>query len=106
MRFDPAEIRAAASKDFDSVWQQGVDYLGKPSSNHRYPRRTCQYGTPHPVFDTIHQLREAYLRLGFDEAMNQVIVDAGDVYKQFGSEALAVLDRCFYLAGLPRPDAG
>lgn len=106
MRFDPAEIREAASKDFDSVWQQGVDYLGRPSSNQRYPRRTCQYGTPHPIFDTIHQLREAYLRLGFDEAMNQVIVDASDVYKQFGSEALAVLDRCFYLAGLPRPDVG
>jgi len=58
------------------------------------------------VFQTIQRLREAYLRLGFSEAMNPVIVDASEVHKQFGSEALAVLDRCFYLAGLPRPDVG
>jgi O-phosphoseryl-tRNA synthetase len=38
--------------------------------------------------------------------MNPVMVDSSDVYRQFGSEALAVLDRCFYLAGLPRPDIG
>jgi O-phosphoseryl-tRNA synthetase len=38
--------------------------------------------------------------------MVPVIVDAAEVKKQFGSEALAVLDRCFYLAGLPRPDVG
>lgn len=106
MKFDPAQIREAALADFDHAWQQGREYLGKPPLNERYPRRTCSYGTPHPIFDTIHRLREAYLRLGFSEAMNPVMVEAQEVYKQFGSEALAVLDRCFYLAGLPRPDIG
>ena len=38
--------------------------------------------------------------------MNPLIVDDKEVHKQFGSEALAVLDRCFYLAGLPRPNVG
>lgn len=38
--------------------------------------------------------------------MNPIIVDEQEVHKQFGHEALAVLDRCFYLAGLPRPNAG
>lgn len=38
--------------------------------------------------------------------MNPLIVEDQEVKKQFGSEALAVLDRCFYLAGLPRPDIG
>lgn len=106
MRFDPAQIKEAAKEDFDKAWQQGREYLGKPSVNDRYPRRILSYGVPHPIFDTIHKLREAYLRLGFSEAMNPVMVEAQDVYRQFGSEALAVLDRCFYLAGLPRPDIG
>jgi len=106
MRFDPSQIKEAASKDFDATWQQGREYLARPGINERYPRRSYSYGVPHPIFDTIQRLREAYLRLGFNEAMNPVMVDAKDVYRQFGSEALAVLDRCFYLAGLPRPDVG
>lgn len=106
MKFDPAQIREAANQDFDKAWRQGAAYLGRPLINDRYPRCTRGYGVPHPIFDTIQLLREAYLRLGFSEAMNPVMVDALDVYRQFGSEALAVLDRCFYLAGLPRPDIG
>jgi len=106
MKFDPSQIREAAKEDFDKAWQQGKEYLGKPTINERYPRNTYSFGTPHPIFDTIQKLREAYLRLGFSEAMNPVMVEAQDVYRQFGSEALAVLDRCFYLAGLPRPDIG
>ncbi len=106
MKFDPARVREEALADFDKTWRQGREYLKKPPLNERYPRKTFHYGTPHPIFDTIQRLREAYLRLGFTEAMNPVMVEAQDVYKQFGSEALAVLDRCFYLAGLPRPDIG
>ncbi len=106
MKFDPSQIREAAKEDFDKTWQQGREYLGKPTINARYPRNTYSFGTAHPIFDTIQKLREAYLRLGFSEAMNPVMVEAQDVYRQFGSEALAVLDRCFYLAGLPRPDIG
>jgi O-phosphoseryl-tRNA synthetase len=33
-------------------------------------------------------------------------VDEQDVYRQFGPEAMAVLDRVFYLGGLPRPNVG
>lgn len=106
MRFDPARIREAAGEDFNAAWQLGREYIDVPSLNRRYPRRICSYGTPHPIFDVIERLREAYLRLGFDEAMNPLIVEDQEVKKQFGSEALAVLDRCFYLAGLPRPDVG
>ena len=106
MKFDPGIIREAAKEDFDKTWQQGRDYLGKPALNDRYPRNTKLFGAAHPIFDTIQKLREAYMRLGFNEAMNPVMVEAQDVYRQFGSEALAVLDRCFYLAGLPRPDIG
>jgi len=106
MKFDPNQIREAARKDFDKTWQEGREYLGRPSLNERYPRNSYSFGSVHPIFDTVQKLREAYIRLGFNEAMNPVMVEAQDVYRQFGSEALAVLDRCFYLAGLPRPDIG
>jgi len=33
-------------------------------------------------------------------------VEDRDIHKQFGYEALAVLDRCFYVGGLPRPNVG
>ena len=58
------------------------------------------------LYNTIWELRQTYLNLGFNETVNPVFVDEEDIYKQFGPEAPAVLDRCFYLAGLPRPDIG
>ena len=58
------------------------------------------------LFNTIWELRQAYLKLGFDETVNPLFVEEDDIYRQFGPEAPAVLDRCFYLAGLPRPDIG
>ena len=51
-------------------------------------------------------LREIYLELGFSEVVNPMIVDEADIYKQYGDEAPAILDRCYYLATLPRPDIG
>ena len=56
------------------------------------------------LYDTLAQLRQAYLNLGFNEAVNPVFIEEDHIYKQFGPEAPAVLDRCFYTAGLPRPD--
>ena len=71
-----------------------------------YPCRVYKRAQAHPVFATINRLRETYLSLGFDEAENPVIIDEKDIYRQFGPEAMAVLDRVFYLGGLPRPNVG
>ncbi|MGC9443961.1 MAG: O-phosphoserine--tRNA ligase [Candidatus Methanospirareceae archaeon] len=108
MKFDPKDVRAETSADFESAWMRGVQYASKRGLNEGYPRslRQVRWGKPHPVLETIQALREAYLRLGFEEMINPVIIDAEDVKRQFGKEALAVLDRCYYLAGLPRPDIG
>ena len=108
MKFNPKQIREDTSKDFEAAWISGTKYASERGFNEGYPRSLLrlQCGKPHPVFETIQKLREAYLRLGFEEAMNPVIIEADDVKKQFGKEALAVLDRCYYLAGLPRPDIG
>jgi O-phosphoseryl-tRNA synthetase len=58
------------------------------------------------LYDTIWEIRNTYLKLGFNETVNPLFVEEEDIYKQFGPEAAAVLDRCFYLSGLPRPDIG
>ncbi|MCE8426460.1 MAG: O-phosphoserine--tRNA ligase [Candidatus Methanoperedens sp.] len=106
MKFNPDEIKEATKKDFDASWNEGKKYVSNPGINEQYPRVALKYGKPHPVFDTIQRLRDAYMRMGFEEFMNPVIVEDRDIHKQFGYEALAVLDRCFYIGGLPRPNVG
>ncbi|MDD4331358.1 MAG: O-phosphoserine--tRNA ligase [Methanosarcinaceae archaeon] len=106
MRFDPEKIKKEAKENFDLTWNEGKNLIKTLPLNERYPRTTLPYGKVHPVYETIQRLREAYLRMGFSEMMNPLIVDEREVHKQFGNEALAVLDRCFYLAGLPRPNVG
>ncbi|ENN95753.1 O-phosphoseryl-tRNA ligase [Methanocaldococcus villosus KIN24-T80] len=105
MRFNIKEVLNLAERDFEKAWRDSKKYI-KKEINKRYPRINIEYGKPHPVMEVIQRLREAYLRMGFEEVINPIIVDELEVYKQFGSEAMAVLDRCFYLAGLPRPDVG
>jgi phosphoserine-tRNA(Cys) ligase (EC 6.1.1.-) len=106
MKFNPDDIKKAASEDFDAAWNMGKNYISEKKLNEQYPHMTLKYGKPHPVYDTISKLRDAYLRMGFEEMMNPLIVDEKEVHKQFSHEALAVLDRCFYLSGLPRPNVG
>ncbi|MCU4139842.1 MAG: O-phosphoseryl-tRNA synthetase [Methanophagales archaeon] len=106
MRFDTERIKEEVRKDFEHAWLQGVRYVAEREVDERFPKSRVRVGKSHPIFDTIQRLREAYIRLGFEEVVNPVFVSDEDVKKQFGKEALAVLDRCFYLAGLPRPDIG
>lgn len=106
MKFDPKKILEEVEKDFERAWLEGRRYVSERPINERFPRTLLQVGKPHPVFELIQRLREAYLRLGFEEVINPIIIEEAHVHKQFGKEAFAVLDRCFYLAGLPRPDIG
>lgn len=80
--------------------------LKKPHHDDEYPRLKLETGKTHMLYDTVAQIRQAYLNLGFNEAVNPVFIEEDHIYKQFGPEAPAVLDRCFYLSGLPRPDIG
>lgn len=106
MIFDTEHYKKLGKEDFESAWHTGPSVLTPPSAKSLYPRLTYHRSRVHPVFETIHRLREVYLALGFDEAENPVIVDEQEVYRQFGPEAMAVLDRVFYLGGLPRPNVG
>jgi O-phosphoseryl-tRNA synthetase len=100
------EILKLAKRDFEKAWVETGKGLKNPHHDEEYPRLHFQPGRTHPLADTIAQLRQAYLLLGFQETINPVFIEEEHVYRQFGPEAPAVLDRCFYLAGLPRPDIG
>jgi O-phosphoseryl-tRNA synthetase len=100
------EIVRLAKRDFEKAWVETAKTLKKPHHDSEYPRLHFKTGQSHMLYDTIAELRQAYMKLGFDETVNPVFIDEEQIYKQFGPEAPAVLDRCFYLAGLPRPDIG
>jgi O-phosphoseryl-tRNA synthetase len=106
MRFNVEEWRERSRCDFEGAWHAGPSVLTPPGSAEVYPRLAYGRASRHPVFETIHRLREAYLSIGFSEYANPLIVEEAEVYRQFGSEAMAVLDRVFYLGGLPRPNVG
>ncbi|WP_456467747.1 O-phosphoserine--tRNA ligase [Archaeoglobus sp.] len=106
MKFDPQKYRELSRKDFEEAWKSGKEVLGIRDPNKVYPRIGFEFGAEHPVFRTVERLRKAYIAIGFSEVVNPIIVEDVHVRKQFGREALAVLDRCFYLASLPKPNVG
>lgn len=103
---DKKKIVKLAKKDFEKAWMESGKLVYKPHPDEAYPKLKYDMGQSHVLYDTLQKLREAYLRLGFDEYVNPVLIDKSHVHKQFGKEAPAVLDRCFFVAGLPRPDIG
>ena len=106
MRFNAEEWKRRAKEDFERAWIDGKSVLTSVPLFKKYPLTGYEIGRPHPVYETIQRLRQAYLRIGFSEVVNPVIVEDVHIKRQFSKEALAVLDRCFYLAGLPRPNVG
>jgi O-phosphoseryl-tRNA synthetase len=106
MRFNPEDWKKKTQENFEGAWHEGPSVLTPSGHEGKYPNLGYRRALAHPIFTTINRLRETYLSLGFDEAENPVIIDEKDIYRQFGPEAMAVLDRVFYLGGLPRPNVG
>ena len=106
MRFNPEDSKKKTHENFEMAWHEGPSVLTPSGHEGKYPNLGYKRALAHPIFATINRLRETYLSLGFDEAENPVIIDEKDIYRQFGPEAMAVLDRVFYLGGLPRPNVG
>ena len=99
--FDAASIRKNAKANFVATWLATADLV---------PRNTAvplpAKGKSHPLRDLMQRSREILLARGFDEAENLTILPDADVTRQYGPEALVILDRAFYLAQLPRPEIG
>lgn len=102
MVFNIKEIKAESKRNFRETWIETAKLLPAKSSKNYAGGR----GTPHPIHELAQKSRQAFIELGFDEIENPVFVTEEDVYKQYGPEAPVILDRCYYLAGLPRPDIG
>jgi len=101
----PYEILKRVKKEgFEQVWQQSAHLLPKPTK--RINLLDAKPGVSHPLFDLVQIMRQSFLNLGFIEVSNPIIVDETEVYKQYGPEAPVILDRCYYLATLPRPEIG
>ena len=101
MEFDTEDIKKRAKKDFEKAWIDTAKIL--PSGAKDYSGGT---GKAHPVQEISQEIRKIFLNLGFDEVENPLFVPEEEVYWQYGPEAPVILDRCYYLAGLPRPDIG
>lgn len=102
MPFDVEKIKGDAKLDYEQAWLQTRELLemkGKKFELHKKAKT-------HPVSDFISEARQVMLTLGFEELVLPMFVEEEDVYRQYGPEAALILDRLFYLAGLPRPDIG
>jgi len=105
MKFDPEQVKLETKEDFDRAWSTSGKYVTQPVPDKDYSIEN-EPGKAHPVYDTLNKLREAYLYMGFEEMVNPIIIEESDIFKQFNYEALAVLDRVYYIGGLPRPNVG
>lgn len=102
MAFDTRKLKGDAKKDFRKTWLESAKFVPeKGRVNYSVGK-----GKPHPVQDLIQKVRKVFLDMGFEEVENPMFVSEEDVYKQYGPEAPVILDRVYYLAGLPRPDIG
>ncbi|MBN2517844.1 MAG: O-phosphoserine--tRNA ligase [Candidatus Altiarchaeota archaeon] len=106
MIYDTKKIQQEAKKDFFKTWEKTKLQLPKDVPGFKEKLLKPSIPEPHPLQNTIQKIRSTFLSLGFKEVENPLFVEEQDVYKQYGPEAPAILDRCYYLAGLPRPDIG
>ena len=97
-------LNLVEQEGFEKVWKESTKLIPEPT--HRIQLVDVKPGEAHPLYEAMQRLRSIFLQLGFTEVSNPIIVDESEVYKQYGSEAPIILDRCYYLAVLPRPDIG
>jgi len=106
MIYDIKKVKEEAKKDFFKTWKATAGQYPKPDVVFKEKLLKPGQPDPHPIPNMVAKIRGNFLRLGFKEVENSLFVEEQDVYKQYGPEAPAILDRCFYLAGLPRPEIG
>ncbi len=101
------EILKIKERSFEEAWKYGGSLLDDGSRYDVQRLASAQSrGQPHVLNDLIEAMRQRLFELGFDEILNETIFPAEDVMKQWGPTGYAILDRCYYLAALPRPDVG
>jgi O-phosphoseryl-tRNA synthetase len=102
MAFDAKKIKEDSKKDWRKTWTETAKLISEKNKGDYANGR----GNSHPLHDLIQKTRQTFIKLGFNETENPIYITEEDVYKQYGPEAPVILDRVYYLAGLPRPDIG
>lgn len=102
MKFDTKEIRARTRENFEETWLETAKFLPEKSKGDYIGGK----GKSHPLHDLIQEIRKIFIELGFEEIENRIFIPEEEIYWQYGPEAPVILDRCYYIAGLPRPDIG
>jgi len=102
MRIDTEKLLKDAQKDYERTWAESRKLL-KVKGKYFAPSNKRKQ---HPLFDLIIKARDIFLEMGFAEIITPLITEERHVYLQYGPEAPVILDRVFYLAGLPRADIG
>jgi O-phosphoseryl-tRNA synthetase len=87
---------------FENVWARSASLIPKGKQGIEQKGK----GKSHCMQDLIQRMRLVFLNMGFDEFIIPSIVEEREIYKQYGPEAPIILDRCYYLSALPRPDIG
>jgi len=104
MEYNIKEIKEKAKKDFERTWLETAKLVELNGRKMFFEKKG--QGRVHPIISLNLKFREVFLKFGLDEVINTSIIEEGEVYRQYGPEAPVILDRIFYLAGLPRPDIG
>ena len=102
MPFDVDKIKREAKSNYEKAWLETKNLLKLKGNYFNLQSK----GRAHPVDDFISDARKKMISLGFEELILPMFVEEEEIYKQYGPEAALILDRLFYLAGLPRPDIG
>ncbi|MBY9005802.1 MAG: O-phosphoserine--tRNA ligase [Candidatus Lokiarchaeota archaeon] len=102
MPFDTKNIIRKAKKNYEKTWLESRDLLKLKGNYFTLQKK----GKSHPISDFINNAKKRVVNLGFEELILPMFVEEEDIYRQYGPEAVLILDRLFYLAGLPRPDIG
>ncbi len=102
MRIDTKRLLKDAQKDYERTWTESAKLLKVKGKYFMLANKRRQ----HPLFDLIIEARNIFLEMGFAEVITPLITEECHVYLQYGPEAPVILDRIFYLAGLPRADIG
>jgi len=102
MPFDVEKIKQDAKRNYENAWLQTRKLLKLKGNYFNLQNK----GKHNPVNEFISEARTKMIALGFEELILPMFVEEDEIYKQYGPEAALILDRLFYLAGLPRPDIG
>jgi O-phosphoseryl-tRNA synthetase len=93
-KWSSKEIVDEAKKDFEKAWEKTADLTKIKTKRKRIFKK--KKVRPNLIYEATSKLRKAYLDMGFEEIINPIFIEDTDVHKQFGPEAVAVLDRCYY----------